>query len=429
MLSVLTLAVDTAMCGRLADADTALKALGFAAQIVFLLMVAMMGLTVGCVALVARAYGARDQDRVNHVLAQSTQLTVLVGLGVAVIGIPVAPYLLDALGASDEVVATAMDYLRPMLGGSVFYYLTIMYGGVLRGVGNTRLPFFVALLSNVVNIVLNYGLILGNLGLPALGVEGAGIASIISYALNVAIMITVLRRGAIENVCPPLTPRPIDRRLAVELYRVGAPAALDMLILNVAFISIVGMIGRIDELAVAAHGIGLRIQALAFVPGLGVSQATGAMVGHALGAGNPDEAKSVARASVVLCTVIMTTLGFAIVAAAYPIVGIFDVASGTPLEAFSIEWMFLLGACMPIVGVHIAFVGVLHGAGATNTSLAINFVGTVLVQVPLSILLGFTLGLGAFGVWLSFPLSFIVKAALGWAAYKRGRWIKLGKRL
>ena len=78
---------------------------------------------------------------------------------------------------------------------------------------------------------------------------------------------------------------------------------------------------------------------------------------------------------------------------------------------------------------HIAFVGVLQGAGATNTSLGINFVGTVIFQVPLSILLGFTLDLGAFGVWLSFPLSFLVKAALGWAAYKRGGWIVLGKRI
>ena len=429
VLSVLTLAVDTAMCGRLADADVALKALGFAAQIVFLLMVAVMGLTVGCVAVVARAYGAGDRDRLNHVLAQSTQLVVLVGLGVALIGIPTAPHLLSALGASGDVVDAGMDYLRPMLGGSVFYYLVIMYGGVLRSVGNTRLPFFIALLSNAVNIVLNYGLILGNLGMPALGIEGAGIASVISFAVNVAVTIFVLRRGAVDNLHPTLAPRAVDRRLAFELYRIGAPAALDMLLLNVAFISIVGMIGRIDELAVAAHGIGLRIQALAFVPGLGVSQATAAMVGQSLGAENPDEARAVARASVALCTGLMTTLGLAIIAAAYPIVGIFDVPPGSPLESFSIEWMFLLGACMPIVGVHIAFVGVLQGAGATNTSLSINFVGTVIVQVPLSILLGFTLDLGAFGVWLSFPLSFVVKAALGWAAYKRGRWIKLGKRI
>jgi Na+-driven multidrug efflux pump len=239
-------------------------------------------------------------------------------------------------------------------------------------------------------------------------------------------MVIVLRRGVVPGLGAPLRPQALDRPLARELYRIGAPAALDMLILNVAFLSIIGMLGRIDELAVAAHGIGLRIQALAFVPGLGISQATGALVGQALGAGDPHQARQIARASMLLCTVIMTGLGAAIIGSAYPIVAVFDVASNTRLEMLSVQWMFLLGYCMPPVGVHIALVGVLQGAGATNTTLAINFFSTVLIQVPLSYVLGFTFDLGSFGVWLSFPLSFIIKAALDYIAYRRGTWARTG---
>jgi putative MATE family efflux protein len=426
VLSVLTLAVDTAMCGRLENSDTVLKALGFAAQLVFLLMVAMMGLVVGTVALVARAYGAKQHDRVSHLLAQSTQLTVIVGVSIAIVGNIFAPSLLRLLGASDDVVEQGLEYLRPMLTGAVFYYLTIHYGGVLRGVGNTRLPFLVALLANAVNVALDYAFILGNWGFPAMGVSGAAYATVISYAINVAVMVIVLRRGVVPGLGAPLRPQPLDRPLARELYRIGAPAALDMLILNVAFLSIIGMLGRIDELAVAAHGIGLRIQALAFVPGLGISQATGALVGQALGAGDPHQARQIARASMLLCTVIMTGLGAAIIGSAYPIVAVFDVASNTRLEMLSVQWMFLLGYCMPPVGVHIALVGVLQGAGATNTTLAINFLSTVLIQVPLSYVLGFTLDLGSFGVWLSFPLSFLIKAALDYIAYRRGTWARTG---
>jgi len=426
MLSVLTLAVDTAMCGHLDNAETVLKALGFATQIVFLLMVVMMGLTVGTVAMVSRAYGAHRPERVNHVIAQSVMLTVIVGAGVAVLGNLFAAPLLRALGASDDVVTEGVRYLRILLGGAVFYYLTILFGGVLRGVGNTRLPFLVALLANAINIGLNYVLILGNLGMPALGVRGAAIATVVSYAINASVLIALLRRGAVRDLSAPLAPRRLDRPLAAELFRVGWPAALDMLILNVAFLSIIGMLGRIDEIAVAAHGIGLRIQALAFVPGLSVSQATGAMVGQALGAHDVLRARQVTRASVAMCAVIMTTLGLAIIAAAHPIVRVFDVAPGTPLEAYSIEWMRLLGYCMPAVGVHIAFVGLLQGSGATNTSLGINFASTALFQVPLSAVLGFAANLGAFGVWLSFPLSFVVKAGLGWIAYKRAHWAKVG---
>ncbi|MBW2510276.1 MAG: hypothetical protein JRE81_16725, partial [Deltaproteobacteria bacterium] len=86
VLSVITLAVDTAMCGRLVDAEDALTALGFASQLVFLLMVAMLGLTVGTVAFIARAWGARETERINHVLQQSIMLTYLVSIGVAIVG-------------------------------------------------------------------------------------------------------------------------------------------------------------------------------------------------------------------------------------------------------------------------------------------------------------------------------------------------------
>lgn len=427
MLNVLSLAVDTAMCGRLEEAPTALAALGFASQVVFLLMVVMMGLTVGTVAFVARAHGAGDRDRARHVLRQSTVLTVWVSAAVALAGNALAGPLLRALGASDAAVAAGLAYLRPLLSGAVFYYLTILLGGALRAVGNTRLPFLVALGSNAVNIFLNYCLILGHLGFPRLGVTGAAISTVASYAVNVAVTATALRRGAVPALHVSLRWwSRIDTALARALFRVGFPAALDMLILNVAFLSIVGMLGRIDELAVAAHGIGLRIQSLAFVPGLAISQATGAMVGNALGAGSPADARQVARASVALCTAVMSTLGFTIVGAAHPIVRVFDVASASPLEAYAVDWMRLLGYCMPLVGVHIAFVGVLQGAGATRTSLAINFAGTALFQVPLGALLGFAAGLGAFGVWLSFPLSFVVKAGLGWLAYARGRWARTG---
>lgn len=429
VLSVLALAIDTAMCGRLENADSALTALSFAVQVIFLLMVAMMGLTVGTVALVARAHGAGQPKRVDHILLQSTQLTILLGLAVAVIGNVFAKQVLLALGASQVIAESGLDYLRPLLTGTTFYYLTILYGAVLRGVGNTRLPFVVALASTAINVFFNYGLILGNMGFPAMGLRGAAFGTLISYAFSVIAMVVLIRRGAIDNLFLSLRPAAIDKKLAGELFRIGSPAALDMVILNAAFLSIVGMLARVDEVAVAAHGIGLRIQGLAFVPGLGVAQATGAMVGQALGAGDPERAKKVVHSAIILCSVIMTSLAVVIVVFVYPIVGIFDVAPGTPLETYSVEWIRLLGYGMPIVGVYIAFVGMLQGSGATATSLRINFFSTIIFQIPLSALLGFTFGLGTWGIWIGFPISFVLKAAMNFAAYKRGDWAKVGLRV
>ncbi len=429
VLNVLTLFVDTAMCARLPEAEVALAALGFSTQIVFLLTTAMIGLTVGTVALVARASGAGDGARVEHIVLQSSQLAVLLAVLVAVVGNLLAGPALALLGASGEVYDEGLRYLRPSLYGSVVMYLTYLYGALFRGTGNTRTPFLVAIGTNLVNVVANYGLILGHFGLPALGVAGAAIGTIIAYAVSVALYIFLLTRPRRTDLRLALHLRPIDRDLAAEMLRVGAPAALDSVILNVSFLAVIGMLGRIDELAVAAHGLGLRVQGLAFVPGLGVSMATAAMVGQALGANRVDEARAVARASVVLCFAVMLPPAILFLAAAGPIVGAFDVRPGEPLGDLAVTWIQVLGWGMPIFGVHIALAGVLQGAGATHLSLRINAVGTFAFQIPIAVALAFPLGLGPLGVWLSFPIGFVLKTALETLVYRGDRWATVGVRV
>ena len=426
VLSVVTLAVDTAMCGRLVDAEEALTALGFAGQLIFLLMVVMLGLTVGTVAFIARAHGSGGSERINHVLHQSILLTYIVSIAVAIVGNLGAGTVMGWLGADATVTELGVGYLRPLLTFTVFFYLNMLLAAALRAVGNTMLPFMIALLSNLLNIVLNYGFILGRLGLPALGVRGAAWGTVISQAVAVILMVLILRRDAVHGVRARVHLARIDRPLANDLFRVGAPAALDMLVLNVAFHSVVGMLARVAQVAVAAHGVGLRVQSLAFVPGFGVSQAIGAMVGNALGAGDEREARQVVRGGMVLSTAIMTVLGLSIVLGAEPIIAIFDIDPATELGRYSILWMRILGLGMPIVGVHIALIGMLRGAGATNTSLMINIVGTMIIQVPLSWFLGFVVGWGAFGIWVAVPISFVVRLGLGVLAYRQGAWAQTG---
>jgi putative MATE family efflux protein len=423
------LAVDAALCGRLPESENALAALGIALQVVFLLMVAMLGLLVGTVALVARAYGGKDTARLDHLLVQSTMLTAIVGVVVGIAGAVLAEPIMIALRAKPEVAALGADYLRPLMLGTPFFYLGLLYAGVLRGVGNTRIPFLCALGANVLNAVLNYALVLGNFGFPSMGVTGSAIGTVIAQFCNVVALLVLLSRGAVPDLRVRWRRAPIDRGLARELFRIGWPAAIDMLVLNAGFLAAIGMLGLIDPQTVAAHSVGLRVQSLAFVPGLGVGQATAAMIGQSLGAGNAERARQIARASVVLCLAIMTLIAIGLFAAAHPLVAVFDVEAGGAVEAHAVDWMHILGYAMPPAAINIAMIGVLQGSGATRTSLNINILATLLVQVPIAFLLGFALDLGATGVWLSFPIGFVTKAALNTMAYRRGTWAVTGVRL
>ncbi|MCA9672474.1 MAG: MATE family efflux transporter [Myxococcales bacterium] len=424
-LSVLALTVDTAMCGRLPDAKDALTALGFSTQIVYIMIIVVTGLSIGAASLTARAHGAGQPERAERVLGQGIVLVVIVSVGVALVGNLFGPVLLAALGAEGPLIELAMQYLAPMMTFVFFQYLSLFFAAVLRGIGNTRLPFFIAIVVNVANFGLNYGLILGNYGLPSLGVRGAAYGTVIAYAIGVTIYLAVFLRGSLGIRLRLSTLRP-DGKLVGTIARVGTPAALDVATLNVALASLVSMVGRIEQVAVGAHGLGIRVQGLAYVPGFAVSQATAAMVGQALGARDIAGARSATKVGVGVCTALMAVLAFSIYFAAEPIVSAFDVAAGSRLEVLSVEWIRQLGLCMPLVGVYVSFIGALQGAGATMTGLYINVAVTLAFQLPLSWLLGFPLGFGVVGVWWAFPLSFVPKAVASWLAYRRGKWARVG---
>ena len=428
VLNVLALFVDTAMVGRIDGADDALTGLGFAVSVIFLLFVAMLGLTVGSVAFVARAHGAGHDERVTHILHQATQLTVLLGVGMAIAGNLAAPAVLTWMGASGAAHGEALDYLRPLLACTTFNYLNVLYAGVLRGVGNTRLAFGVALLMNAVNVVLNYGLILGNYGLPAMGVTGAAIGTCIAQLVAVVTMVGMIRHGAVKRVDLPLKVEPIDVPLAKDLIRVGTPAALDMLVLNASFLSIIGMLARIDQVSVAAHGIGLRIQALAFVPGMSISQSAAAMVGQALGAGDADEARRIVRWTAGMCFALMTVLALGIWGLDEPILALFEVEASSPVGQSAVIWIAMLALCMPPVGFWLGYGAAFMGSGSTRVSLVINTLATFAFQIPMSWFLGFVLDWGVLGVWAGFPIAFLVKAVVGTGAYRWYGWATVGAR-
>ncbi len=421
-----TYVLDGIMCARIPDNGLSLTALGFSVQVWSMCITPAAALGIGTVAMVSRAHGARDVERMNRVVTQSAQLALLAGGVLAILGVIFADSILRALGASPEVAELGAGYLRMLM--IVFPGNFLVEGclsPMLRSAGKARLPFIAGVAGNLLNVALNYGLIFGNFGLPEMGIAGAGLATAISQMTTLVILLVAIHRGAIDGVVVRIRAA-VDRSIMGQIVTVGWPAWLERLAFFGSMTALVWILARVDETAVAAHIIGTRIAGFLMVPVFGLSRATGALTGKALGGGSPDDARKVFRLSAVAAVAIMLPIGVTLAASAYAIAAAYDVAPGSLLERDSVTWLRLISVTIVLQGVMLALEGVLLGAGATRTVLRINLWANMGLRVALATALGFGTDLGPVGVWLSWPASFLVQLPLAFIAYRRGQWAVTG---
>src|SRR3712207_3893283 len=162
------------MIGRLGPA--AVAGFGAANGLIMVAMSAFFAVSMGTTVLVAHATGARDRAAAGLAAKQALVLGLAVGLLMTAVGMAWAPQLIAAMGAGPEVVPEGAGFLRAFALGSVFLVTTFIAGGVLRGAGDARTPMLVTLATLLLSLLLSYPLIFGGLGLPALGLVGAGVA-------------------------------------------------------------------------------------------------------------------------------------------------------------------------------------------------------------------------------------------------------------
>jgi MATE family multidrug resistance protein len=427
LAEIAMIVVDGVMCGHIDDHGQSLTALGYTVQIWFILLAPASALAVGTVALVSRAHGAGETDRLNRTVAQSAQVAALIGVLVAVAGITLGPTLLRALGASPTIEALGTRYLRTlMLGVPAMFLYEGCVGAALRSVGNTRLPFVCGIAGNVVNLVLAYALIFGHLGMPRLGIAGAGIATAIASYAGVALLVVASRARAIGGLVLRLRVVGIDREVGRELVRVGLPSLVELLTFYGAMTALIWILARVDETSVAAHAIGARLANLFMVPMSGIAGATAALVGQALGAGSVDRAKAIYRTASRVVLVTATPIAVATFLCAPAIAGVYDVVPGSSLEHLTVQWLHIVAIAMIPQGVMKALEGLLFGAGATRTVMRINLWSNLGLRLVLAIGLGLGTSLGAVGVWVSWPVVLVVQVPLAYIAYRRGRWAVTG---
>ncbi len=284
-------------------------------------------------------------------------------------------------------------------------------------------PIVVAVVvSNVVNALLGWALVFGHWGFPPLGAVGAAWGTTASRWLMLLIVILV---GA-KQLLPQLHPRErgaLAWRELMGMLRVGVPIGLHIFLEAAGFGAAMLLVGSLGTVPLAAHNVTLQLAALTYMVPLGVSAAAAVLVGRAIGARQDDVVRREAAASLVIGIGFMGLTALTFLIGAPWLARAFT--SDPAVVALATTLIRIAGVFQLFDGAQVVATGILRGAADTRAPMLLNFVGYVLLGVPIGALLCFTLGMGASGIWWGLVLG--LAAAAGLLSYRVR--VRLGRML
>jgi putative MATE family efflux protein len=412
LLQTLLGVVDTLLVAGLGA--VALAGVGAALQVVFILLGGLSALSVGASVLVAQAVGARDTREASRLARQALIWSLLIAAPLTAIGLPLTPWLIGLFGLPPDVAGVAESYLAVNLGAVATITLMLLASAVLRGAGDSRTPMLVTLLANVVNVALSWALIYGHMGLPALGAVGSAWGTVISRGVGAAILVAVLWRGrdGVRVRGGSWAPSPAA---AGGVLRIGLPAALEEMIVITAFAAMTPIVAALGTEPLAAHRVVINILSLSFLPGLGFGLAVTALVGQAVGAGRPAEARLSTNIALRWALAWMSGLGLLFLIFARPLTALFGddpalVDAGAPA-------IVAVVLAQPLWAATFVYAGALRGAGDTRTPLVIT--GAMMWVAVLAGFVGTRFAPHLWVVWAGFLVAGPIETYLYWRAWRR----------
>ncbi|MHC4250052.1 MAG: MATE family efflux transporter [Planctomycetota bacterium] len=409
--------VDTFWVGRLGP--NAIAAVGMCGQVMFLLFTAFIGISAASSALVARAVGASDFDRADHVATQALTLTFAVSVVVGTLGYVLAPDLMRLLGAEPEVARLGAGYLRITFTGAVFIFSMVVGGGILRGAGDAVTPLVITVLAAVVNLVLDPVLIFGLGGFPKMGVRGAALASVTAQAIAYSVGFGVLLVGRLR-VRLRLKDSRMDPAILWRILRIGLPASVQMSLRAAMGIVLIRIVARFGTEVVAALTIGMRLQMVAFMPTFGIAAASSALVGQNLGAGKPDRAERSALIATSYTLLVMGGMALVYSTFGRSLVSLFTEEAAV-IEAGGLM-LRIVAPGLVFAAIGITLGRAIGGAGDTVPTAVFTFLALWGIQVPLAIWLSGYASFGETGVWWASVVAGAVLCSMTATYFFSGRW-------
>lgn len=370
----------------------------------------------GVNAMVARFVGEKNTDKASLVVGQGTLLSILLSLVFSSVGLICQSRIFNAMGIHADVAKAATDYMAVILIGLVTIYLSFAIDAAFRGMGDTRTPLKLVAAGLSLNIVLDPFLIFGLGPFPRMETAGAALATIIAHGFVAVFGIILLQRREVKiKFHRGLT----NYDLLWRITRIGAPIAFSGMMFSVSYMFLTRVITRFGPEALAALGLGHRIEGLSYFAAVGFSVAASTLVGQNLGANKPKRAEKAAWLTILYISILLLFVSVLYYFFGGTIIRFFINDADVIMEGT--QYLKIIALFEVFLGFEIVFEGAFSGAGNSLPPMLVA-VPITWMRIPLAIYLADVVGMGSSGIWWTIAVTTGLKGILLALWFVRGKW-------
>ncbi|NIM18480.1 MAG: MATE family efflux transporter [Candidatus Aminicenantes bacterium] len=415
---------DAFWLGKLGKAALSAPTISF--FIIFFLISLALGFSVSGTSLVSQYIGAKQNEQANKAAGNVLFYLILLSLLFAGAGLLLDRQLLGLLKTPEDAFDLTLSYYRIVMAGMPLAFPIFVYQSVMNGYGDTISPLKISLFTAGVNVILDPILIFGWLGLPALGVAGAALATVFTRGMGSAIGLYLFFSGK-KGIHLKLRHLKPAAKMSGLVFKIGVPSALGFSGASLGFIVLMSIVNLFGTIVISAYGIGMRVVHLFMLPAMGISAAVTAIVGQNLGAGNTQRAKNtVGKGIMLMCMVVIPAV---ILTAIFgkQVTQVF-IPGDFLIHQVGQTMFYILPLSVLFFGLSTVLQGAFQGSGDTVPVMVTQILRIWLFRIPFVYLLSIVLLNGpadihaSVGIWWGMVISNIATFFMLFAWYMRGKW-------
>ena len=419
--------IDTAMVGSLGT--QAVAAVGSTGTINWLVGGSVGALSIGFLSYIAKACGANDLKNARRASAQAVLMVLTAGIFFTLLTVGLGPYIPVWMQVDEEIQQLAGRYFMILYAPMLFRTATIIFGNVLRSVGDTKTPMKIGIIVNILNIFLNVLFIYPTREMVILGrrvavygigwgVLGAATASAIAFCIGgILITIMLFRHAVISPKGQSFNPQ---WDILNPCLKVAIPNMLQRFGTSLGYVVFAAMINSVGEVATAAHTIANTVESLFYIPAYGMQTAAATLAGNAYGAGDAKKMREFSRMFIPIEVGLMFVTGSALFIVAPMFMGMFS--NNKEVIELGALVLRMVAVTEPFYGFSIIVEGFMQGVGKTRAPFVYNIIGMWGIRIVGTFFCTQLLGMGLVSAWICMILHNLMLFVMFLITYTRGTW-------